>query len=110
MEVEILVAEVGLSGGGDDQIFHIMYDGTVIDRPDTCALGGESDAIATRLQEGFGEGLSLVDAIKLGVSALSGSDKEIPASSLEIALLERNGGRRCFRRLEPSEVDAVLQE
>jgi proteasome alpha subunit len=40
MEVEILVAEVGIDGGHDDQIFHIMYDGTVIDRPDTCALGG----------------------------------------------------------------------
>ena len=23
-------------GSHDDQIFHIMYDGTVIDRPDTC--------------------------------------------------------------------------
>ena len=110
MEVEILVAEVGIDGGRDDQIFHIMYDGTVIDRPDTCALGGESDAISTRLQAGFGEGLTLVDAIKLGVSALSGDDREIPASSLEIAVLERNGDRRCFRRLEPSEVDAVLQE
>ncbi|NCW48596.1 MAG: proteasome subunit alpha, partial [Actinobacteria bacterium] len=30
MEVEILVAEVGLTGEGDDQIFHIMYDGTVV--------------------------------------------------------------------------------
>ena len=110
MEVEILVAEVGIDGGRDDQIFHIMYDGTVIDRPDTCALGGESDAISTRLQAGFGEGLTLVDAIKLGVSALSGDDREIPASSLEIAVLERNRDRRCFRRLEPSEVDAVLQE
>jgi proteasome alpha subunit len=110
MEVEILVAEVGIDGGRDDQIFHIMYDGTVIDRPDTCALGGESDAISTRLQAGFSEGLSVKDAIKLGVSALSGDDREIPASSLEIALLERNGARRCFRRLEPSEVDAVLQE
>ncbi|MGA0217250.1 MAG: proteasome subunit alpha [Ilumatobacteraceae bacterium] len=110
MEVEILVAEAGIDGGRDDQIFHIMYDGTVIDRPDTCALGGESDAISTRLQAGFSEGLSVKDAIKLGVSALSGDDREIPASSLEIALLERNGARRCFRRLEPSEVDAVLQE
>jgi proteasome alpha subunit len=110
MEVEILVAEVGIDGGHDDQIFHIMYDGTVIDRPDTCALGGESDAISTRLQAGFSDGLSLGEAIKLGVSALSGSDRELSASSLEIALLERNGARRCFRRLEPSEVDAVLQE
>ena len=30
LEVEILVAEVGYDGG-DDQLFHILYDGTVVD-------------------------------------------------------------------------------
>ena len=110
MEVEILVAEVGVEGSHDDQIFHIMYDGTVIDRPDTCALGGESDAISNRLSNGFAEGFSLVDAIRLGVSSLSGDGRSISADSLEIAILERNGDRRCFRRLEASEVEAALQE
>jgi len=33
MEVEILVAEVGLDGAGD-QMFHILYDGTVVDERD----------------------------------------------------------------------------
>lgn len=110
MEVEILVAEVGTDGGSDDQIFHIMYDGTVIDRPDTCALGGESEAISSRLAGGFTEGLSLAQAIKLGVSSLAGDDRELLAGSLEIALLERTGERRCFRRLEPSEISEALQE
>ena len=110
MEVEILVAEVGVDGGGEDQIFHIMYDGTVIDRPDTCALGGESEAISSRLASGFTEGLDLHEAIKLGVSALAGDGRELTSSSLEVALLERNGERRCFRRLEPSEIASALQE
>lgn len=110
MEVEILVAEVGVDGGPEDQIFHIMYDGTVIDRPDTCALGGESEAISSRLTSGFAEGLNLDDAIKLGVSALAGDGRELASSSLEVALLERNGERRCFRRLEPSEIASALQE
>jgi len=110
MEVEILVAEVGVDGGGEDQIFHIMYDGTVIDRPDTCALGGESEAISSRLTSGFAEGLDLHEAIKLGVSALAGDGRELTSSSLEVALLERNGERRCFRRLEPSEIASALQE
>ena len=110
MEVEILVAEVGVDGGGEDQIFHIMYDGTVIDRPDTCALGGESEAISSRLTNGFTEGLDLHEAIKLGVSALAGDGRELTSSSLEVALLERNGERRCFRRLEPSEIASALQE
>ena len=110
MEVEILVAEVGIDSGSADQIFHIMYDGTVIDRPDTCALGGESDAISARLSSGFSEGLTLDGAIQLGVSALAGDSRELEANSLEIALLERTGERRCFRRLEPSEIAAALQE
>ena len=110
MEVEILVAEVGADGGSEDQIFHIMYDGTVIDRPDTCALGGESEAISSRLTNGFTEGLDLHEAIKLGVSALAGDGRELTSSSLEVALLERNGERRCFRRLEPSEIASALQE
>jgi len=110
MEVEILVAEVGADGGSEDQIFHIMYDGTVIDRPDTCALGGESEAISSRLASGFTEGLDLHEAIKLGVSALAGDGRELTSSSLEVALLERNGERRCFRRLEPSEIASALQE
>ncbi len=110
MEVEILVAEVGADGGSEDQIFHIMYDGTVIDRPDTCALGGESEAISSRLTSGFAEGLNLDEAIKLGVSALAGDGRELASSSLEVALLERNGERRCFRRLEPTEIARALQE
>ena len=34
MEVEILVAEVG-ADAGRDQMFHILYDGTVVDEGDT---------------------------------------------------------------------------
>ena len=44
MEVEILVAEVGLTPDGD-QMFHILYDGTVFDQRDHTVLGGDADAI-----------------------------------------------------------------
>src|SRR6187455_3873278 len=50
MEVEILVAEVG-EGDSPDQLFHILYDGTVIDERRFCVLGGDADAIAARLGE-----------------------------------------------------------
>src|SRR6188508_2934937 len=39
MEVEILVAEVGLEPA-EDQMFHILYDGTVVDQADFMVLGG----------------------------------------------------------------------
>src|SRR3954453_13067532 len=45
MEVEILVAEVG-EHPGDDQLFHILYDGTVMDEDRFSVLGGEAEAIA----------------------------------------------------------------
>ena len=56
MEVEILVAEVGLDPAGD-QMFHILYDGTVVDARDIAAIGGDAEAINTRLAETWTEGL-----------------------------------------------------
>ena len=42
MEVEILVAEVGLVEAGD-QMFHLLYDGTVVDARDYAAIGGDDE-------------------------------------------------------------------
>ena len=44
MEVEILVAEVGVAPAGD-LMFHILYDGTVIDEHSFSVLGGEADTV-----------------------------------------------------------------
>ncbi len=52
LEVEILVAEVGTSPGGD-QLFHILYDGSVVDEDRYSVLGGEAEAIASRLDGAF---------------------------------------------------------
>src|ERR1700734_3837539 len=52
LEVEILVAEVGLAPG-DDQLFHILYDGSVVDEDRYSVLGGEAEAIAGRLEGAF---------------------------------------------------------
>ena len=58
MEVEILVAEVREEPRGD-QMFHILYDGTVVDEHRYSVLGGESEVIAERVAETWSEGLSL---------------------------------------------------
>jgi proteasome alpha subunit len=108
MEVEILVAEVGRESGAGDQIFHIMYDGTVVDHADTCVLGGDSEAIATRLAEGFTEGSDLATAVRLGAHAIAGADRVVGPNDLEVAVLERGNGRRCFRRLESDEVTGIF--
>ena len=99
MEVEILVAEVGLESDGD-QMFHILYDGTVVDERNYAAIGGDAESIETRLADTWTDGLDRLAALRLGVAALGGPDREIPSTDLEIADLSRNNGRRCFHRLD----------
>jgi len=109
MEVEILVAEVGVDPAGD-QMFHILYDGTVMDQRDVAVLGGDAEAIAGRLDGEFEEDLDLSVAVRLGLDALAGPDREIPHAELEVGVLERGNGRRCFRRLSDDDVAALLAD
>lgn len=107
MEVEILVAEVGHEPSGD-QMFHILYDGTVVDQRNTAVLGGDTDVIGDRLVEGFTDEMSLDAAMQLGVAALATADREIPPGDLEVGVLARGNGRRCFDRLADSEIATRL--
>jgi proteasome alpha subunit len=109
LEVEILVAEVGTAhDGSHDQMFHIMYDGTMVDERSTCVLGGDAEAISERLTSRFAEGLGLAAAINAAAAALSGVDRTIPAAELEVAVLSRSNGRRTFQRIPHTEVAAAL--
>jgi proteasome alpha subunit len=107
MEVEILVAEVGLTVEGDT-LYHILYDGTVMDERRFTVLGGDAEAISQRVTEGWSEGLDLGAAIRLGTAALSGPDRTIDAGDLEVAMLSRTNGRRCFHRVAESELGPLL--
>jgi proteasome alpha subunit len=106
MEVEILVAEVGYAAG-DDQLFHILYDGTVMDESDFTVLGGDAEAIAARVREHFADGLELGTAVAAASAALAG-ERSLAADDLEVAVLSRSNGRRCFRRLVDADVAAML--
>jgi proteasome alpha subunit len=110
MEVEILVAEVGHSPDGD-QMFHINYDGTVVDEREYAVLGGDSATISTRFSEAAGDRLGdafqLADAVRSSVTALS-ADRALTPDDLEIALLVRGASRRCFKRLTDGEIGALL--
>jgi proteasome alpha subunit len=109
MEVEILVAEVGLEPEGD-QMFHILYDGTVMDQRDTAVLGGDAEAISGRLDEAFADGMDLAGAVDVGAKALAGPDRELPTIELEVAMLRRGNGRRCFHRLSDAEVSEIVAD
>ena len=107
MEVEILVAEVGYAAG-DDQLFHILYDGTVMDEVHYSVLGGDADAITGRLNESWADGASLGDALKVATQALAGPERTLGSDDLEVAVLSRSNGRRCFQRLSDEQVAELL--
>jgi proteasome alpha subunit len=108
-EVEILVAQVG-EGPEDNELFHILYDGSVTDEDGFVAMGGESDALRGRLQEQYRAGMDLATALRAGVESMTMENGEGPVepTRLEVAVLERNGRRRKFRRLSDQEVAEVL--
>ncbi|HZX56952.1 MAG TPA: proteasome subunit alpha [Ilumatobacteraceae bacterium] len=107
MEVEILVAEVGY-GADDYQLFHILYDGTVMDERRFSVLGGDAEAITGRLDQSYTDELVQADAVKVGAGALGGTERVLAADDLEVAVLARSNGRRCFRRLTDAEVAQIL--
>jgi len=113
MEVEILVAEVGANGAAD-QLFHILYDGTVMDEARYSVLGGDAEAINARLIDVDLASLDL-DALTLGgavqaaTKALCGPDRTLSSADLEVAVLSRSNGRRCFGRLSDDVVAGLLE-
>ncbi len=108
MEVEILVAEVAGATEGDDRLYHILYDGTVVDEQRFTVLGGDAVAIADRLGETYDPTMSADAALRAAAAALAGDERQLASADLEVAILERDAGRRAFRRLGDDEVDEVL--
>jgi proteasome alpha subunit len=110
-EVEIFVAEVG-DAPSDDQIYRLTYDGQVADEHGFAVMGGLAEQVATYLRERFSDGLPLEDAVRLAVDALGhgeGSVRVIPATDLEVAVLDRNRTQqRKFQRLSDERLTAIL--
>lgn len=109
LEVEILIAEVGVSTESD-RLYHVSFDGTVSDEMNFCVLGGDDVGIKDRLTAGFQVGSSLESAIAICVQALSGLDRSLTSNELEVAILDRNAQRRCFSRISDSSIAASLSK
>jgi proteasome alpha subunit len=107
MEVEILVAEVGESSPAD-RLFHILYDGTVVDETGFTVLGGEADIITNRLTTTYQQDLSAAEALRAAVAALAGPGRQLAPDELEVATLSRASGRRSFERLTDEQVADLL--
>src|SRR5262249_39817472 len=107
-EVEILVAQVG-DTPESDEMFHILYDGTVMDEEGHTVLGGQADTIADTLENRYQPGLSVDDAIRLGASVLSDSNGQpLSPDQLEVGVLQRGVRGRAFRRVKGEERGRLL--
>src|SRR6266851_327684 len=99
-EVEVLVVEVGDVNGAKNEIYHILYDGTIEDEKNYAAMGGQADEIRRFLKEHYQDAMSLEDAVQLGVRALNVTqNKTLGARDLEVAVLDATKARRKFRRI-----------
>ena len=107
MEVEILVAEVGVDRASD-QLFRISYEGTIVDEEGSTVLGGDADAVRERLRSQLSGHLDLGAALRAAVSALAGPERVLEAGNLEVAVLARTAARRSFRRVTEPELAPLL--
>ncbi len=107
LEVEILVAELDPEGD-EHQLYHIAYDGTVVDEEHFTVLGGEADLIAGRVGEDLMGLPPLSRALRVCVDALGGPERQLAANELEVAVLAKSNGRRAFHRLEGVELEELL--
>jgi proteasome alpha subunit len=107
-EVELLIAQVNGPEGGLE-LYHILYDGSIVDEHRYVAIGGEADQLTTALGDGYQDGMSLADAVRLAHRALaSATDRQIPVDSLEVSGLDRTRPRRRFFRLDQAAVGDLL--
>ncbi len=108
-ECEILVASVGPTTN-ENELFHILYDGSVTDRQGWVAMGGQSDQLGDALKERYpGEPPDLKAAFRLGEEILQTvENRSMPPANLEVAVLDRTRGRRKFRRLSVAQIEAIV--
>ncbi|MEU5940188.1 proteasome subunit alpha [Micromonospora sp. NPDC047548] len=112
-EVEICVAQVGATAE-DDELYRITYDGSVNDEPGRMAMGGQAEAITGVLKAQHRPEMSLSEAVKVAVQALSsvggegGAARTIAANQLEVAVLDRRRVGRTFRRVTGAGLTALL--
>ena len=110
-ECEILVAAVG-DETGQNEIFHILYDGSVTDRERWVAMGGQAESIEAHLKANYptnypAEMPDFSAALDLAMAALKAAgERELTAENVESAVLDRTRGRRKFRRVTDEELHA----
>ncbi len=108
-EVEILVGEVA-DDHGHNELYHILFDGSVNDEHGHVGIGGHAEELSTVLSSAYQPDWDLASAVREAVKAISSAEgRAIEAQSVEAGVLDRTRPqRRKFRRLDDAEVARIL--
>jgi proteasome alpha subunit len=108
-EVELLVGEVA-DDHGHNELYHILFDGSVNDEHGHVGIGGHAEELGTALQAAYEEDWDLSTAVREAVKAISSAEQRpIEHASIEAGVLDRSRPqRRKFRRLEDAEIERML--
>jgi proteasome alpha subunit len=107
LEVEILIAQLG-NQLHPTKLYRIAYEGTITDEPLFVVLGGDAETIKNRFAELDQSIQSFEFTLKSAVAALAGPERTVPATDLEVGILEDRGSRRTFTRLDDARVSELL--
>jgi len=108
-EVEILVGEIS-EDGGRNEVYHILFDGSVNDEHGFIGMGGHAEELSTALKGSYQDGWDLVTSVREAVKALCEAEgRQIEPVCIEAGVLERpRSQRRKFRRLPADEIGRTL--
>ncbi len=112
LEVEIVVAEVGISAESD-QIYRISYDGAVVEERGWVVVGGRADHLSTQMEKQWSPQMPLGKGLNLAIDVLAQADepqRELDLEQLEVAILNRKKPRRTFERLTAARCAQLRQE
>jgi proteasome alpha subunit len=135
-EVELLIAQVedvsagegsafganggaGPAGSSDEpaptagfatELYHILYDGSIVDEHRFVAIGGETEPLTRALESRWQADLDRDAAVRVAVGALAeGAGRTLPAEDLEVSGLDATRPRRAFFRLRDDALRATLE-
>jgi proteasome alpha subunit len=107
-EVELLIAQVD-GHESPAELYHILYDGSIVDEHRYVAIGGQADALTGAMESRWAEGLDRDAAVRACVESLAEiGGAAIDADALEVAGLDARRPRRRFFRLEEHEIRTTL--
>ena len=107
-EVEILVAQVGGESGEEDELYHILYDGTVMDEEGSTVLGGQAETIADALEHATRPSSTPAPRSGSVPRCSRVRTRSSPRTSSRSRSSTARSPRRAFRRIKGSELIEIL--